>query len=173
MAEYNSGPMPGTDLKYEDFEAFLAGFAATFACLEKSKNPPDPEDYAAIMRILNGFADRYKVQPPLRALGNPRGRRTIVKAQRLTNEEMLLMVNSFGRDFSIGRVYEGKSYDQDASERLQLGRLVLGLLDRYGLADVTYANEMGERVPVKLKRWVTEENRSKYLAERVAAWRNL
>jgi len=30
MADYNTGPMPGTDLRYEDFEAFLASFALTF-----------------------------------------------------------------------------------------------------------------------------------------------
>ena len=74
-ADYNSGTMPGTDLRYEDFEAFLASFAVTFACLEKSTRFSDPKDYAAIIEILDGFADRYRVQRPRQAIAMPRRKR--------------------------------------------------------------------------------------------------
>ncbi len=172
MTEYRTGPMPGTDLQYEDFEAFLASYALTLDCLEKSGRTSDPEDYAEVMTILNGFADRHQVQRPRDALRNPRGRRRMVRPQEFTNEEMVQMVNSFGQDFGVGRVYEGRSYDQDASERRRLGRILLALLDRYALADIVYVNEKGERVPVKIKRWTPEENRHKPIAQSVRQWRS-
>ena len=172
MAEYRTGRMPGTDLKYQDFEAFLASFALTFACLEKSGRTSDPQDYMILMRILDGFAERYAVQPPLQALRKPRTKGTVIEAQPFTNEEMVHMVNSFGRDFGIGRIYAGRNYDLDAAERKQLGSIVLNLLDRYALADIDYVNEKGEKVPAKIKRWLLEENRYKNLSESVAAWRD-
>ena len=53
---YNTGPMPGTDLRYEDFEGFLASFVLTLGCLQSSGRTGDLDDYRAIIEILNGFA---------------------------------------------------------------------------------------------------------------------
>lgn len=40
MAAYNTGLMPGTDLRYEDFEGFLASYALTLRSLEKGDRVP-------------------------------------------------------------------------------------------------------------------------------------
>ncbi len=172
MAEYNSGPMPGTDLTYEDFEGFLASFHLTLSCLESSGRTSDPQDYAAVTEILNGFAERYRVQPPLQAAHKPRSRKASAKPRQFTNDEMVFMVNSFGQDFGVGRVFPGNRCDLDASERLRLGRILLSLLDRYALADIVYANEGGERVPKRIKRWLAEDKRHQRLAESVRQWRS-
>jgi hypothetical protein len=164
--------MPGTDLRYEDFEGFLASFALSLRCLEKSGRTSDPEDYAEVIQILNDFAERYKVLPPLPTLRNPRSRRALARPQHFTNQEMVQMINSFWQDYCVGRVYPGKQCDLDAMERIRLGRIILNVLDRYALADIEYANEKGDRVPVKVKRWVAKENRNKTLAESVREWRS-
>jgi hypothetical protein len=170
MADYNTGPMPGTDLRYEDFEAFLASFALTFACLEKSTRFSDPQDHAAIVEILDGFADRYRVQRPRQAIANPRRKRAIVRAMEFTNEEMLQMTGSFAQDFRIGRVYEGRTLDLDAVEVVRLRRIILELLNVYAVAEVVYVNEKEDRVPVRVKHWVQEENRIKFFSESVRRW---
>ncbi|MGQ9575535.1 MAG: hypothetical protein ACUVUC_09465 [Thermoguttaceae bacterium] len=172
MAKYNTGPMPGTDLRYEDFEGFLASYALTLRCLEKSGRTSDPQDYKTIIEILNGFAQRHGVQPPLKTLSNPRSRRALARPQEFTNEELVQMINSFGQDFGIGRVYPGNKYDLDAAERVRLGRIILEILDRYALADIVYRNVKGERVPIRIKRWVFDANRRKKLSESVREWRS-
>jgi hypothetical protein len=172
MTAYNSGLMPGTDLRYEDFEGFLASFALSLRCLEKSGRTSDPEDYVEVIKILNGFAERYKVQPPLITVGRPRSQKASAKPQEYTNEEMIQMINSFWQDFCVGRVYPGKQFDLDAVERIRLGRIILNIFDRYALADVIYVNEKGDRVPLKVKRWLLRENRNRTLAESVKEWRS-
>jgi hypothetical protein len=172
MAAHNTGLMPGTDLRYEEFEGFLASYALTLRPLEKSGRTSDPEDYAEIIKILNGFAERYNVQPPLVTLRNPRSRRALAKPQEFTNQELIQMINSFWQDFCVGRVYPGMKFDLDASERIRLGRIILNLLDRYALADIVYANHKGERVPVRVKRWLAKGNRNKKIAESVREWRS-
>ena len=172
MAAYNTGLMPGTDLRYEDFEGFLASYALTLRCLEKSGRTSDPEDYAEIIQILNGFAERYSVQPPLATLRNPRSRKGAAKPQEFSNQEMIQMINSFWQDFCVGRVYPGKRPDLDASERIRLGRILLGLLDRYAVADVVYVNQKGDRVPVRVKKWLARANRNKTITESVKEWRS-
>jgi len=172
MPAYNTGPMPGTNLRYEEFEAFLASFVLTLGCLQASGRTGDADDYRVILEILNGFAERYNVQPPLVALKNPRSRRSLAKPQEFTNEELVQMINSFGRDFGVGRVYEGRQDDLDAAERRRLGRILLELLDRYALADVVYRNKDGIRVPVRVKKWLSEQNRFKRLADSVREWRS-
>ncbi len=172
MTAYNTGLMPGTDLRYEDFEGFLASYALTLRCLEKSGRTSDPEDYAEVLKILNGFAERYNVQPPLVTLRSPRSRRASARPQEFSNQEMIQMINSFGQDFGIGRIYPGMKYDLDASERIRLGRILLGILDRYALADVVYVNRKGERVALRVKKWLARENRNKTLSESVRQWRS-
>ncbi len=172
MTKYNTGPMPGTDLRYEDFEGFLASYALTLACLEKSGRTSDAEDYRDVIRILNGFAERYHVQPPLQALRAPRSKRWSARPQEFINDEMVQMVNSFGRDFCIGRVYPGNKPDLDAADRLRLGRILLNLLDRYALADVVYMNKHGERVPVRVKKWLARDSRYRKISESVRDWRS-
>jgi len=170
MADYNTGAMPGTDLRYEDFEAFLASFALTFACLERSTRFSDPQDYAAIIAILDGFADRYRVQRPRQAILTPRRTKAIVRAHEFTNEEMLQMTRSFAQDFRIGRVYERRTYDLDAAEIVRLRRIILELLNVYAAAEVVYVNVKGDRVPVRVKHWTKEEHRIKYFSESVRRW---
>ena len=106
------------------------------------------------------------------ALKSPRSRRALARPQEFTNEELVQMINSFGRDFGVGRVYEGRQDDLDAAERRRLGRIVLELLDRYALADVVYRNEDGIRAPVRVKKWLSDQNRWKRLAESVREWRS-
>jgi hypothetical protein len=172
MQAYNTGQMPGTDLRYEDFEGFLASYALTLRCLEKSGRTSDPEDYAEVLKILGGFAERYRVQPPLATLRTPRSHKGSAKPQEFTNQEMIQMINSFWQDFCVGRVYPGKQFDLDAAERIRLGRIILNIFDRYALADVEHVNEKGDRVPVRVKRWLARENRNKTLAESINEWRS-
>jgi hypothetical protein len=172
MKAYNTGLMPGTDLRYEDFEGFLASFALSLRCLEKSGRTSDPEDFAEVVKILSGFAERYKVQPPLVTLRSPRSRRASARPQEFTNQEMIQMINSFWQDFYVGRVYPGRQFDLDAVERIRLGRIILNIFDRYALADIVYVNEKGDRVPLKVKRWLLKENRNKTLAQSVGGWRS-
>jgi hypothetical protein len=169
-SEYNSGPMPGTDLRYEDFEVFLASFALTFACLEKSTQFSDPQDHTAIIEILDGFADRYRVQRPRQAIAMPRRKRAIVRAHEYTNEETLQMVASFSQDFRIGHAYGGANYDLDGAEIVRLRRIILDLLNVYAVAEIISVNVKGERVPARVKHWVHEENRIKYFSESVRRW---
>jgi len=172
MAAYHCGPMPGTDLRYEDFEGFLASFALTLGCLAFSGRTGDVEDHRRIIEILGGFAERYNVPPPLVAVRSPRSKRASAQPLEFTNEEMVYMINSFGRDFNVGHVDRGGNYDLDAAERRRLGRLILEILDRYALADVVYRSEGDQRVAVRVKRWLLEENRCKHLSETVRAWRS-
>jgi hypothetical protein len=172
MQAYNTGQMPGTDLRYEDFEGFLASYALTLRCLEKSGRTSDPEDYAEVVKILDGFAQRYRVQPPLATLRTPRSHKGSAKPQEFTNQEMIQMINSFWQDFCVGRVYPGKQFGLDAVERIRLGRIILNIFDRYALADVEYVNEKGDRVPVKVKKWLARENRNKTIADSIREWRS-
>jgi hypothetical protein len=96
----------------------------------------------------------------------------LAKPQEFGAEEMIQMINSFGQDFKLGLVYPGRKLDLDAAERVQLGRILLNVLDRYAVADVVFANERGMRVPVKVKRWTSDENRRRRLVEVVREWKN-
>ena len=69
-------------------------------------------------------------------------------------------------------VRAGRKLDLDAAEREELGRILMYILNRYALTDLVYANERGSRVPVRIKRWTSEEYRRRKLAEAVREWKS-
>ena len=102
MLEYNTGCMPRTDFKYEEFEGLLGNFHLSLLPLRDSAKPEDQRDYQNAMKVLNWFAQRYGVQSPEEAVRNPRARESWGNASVMTNRSTLDMMNSFWRDFGVG-----------------------------------------------------------------------
>jgi len=160
MPEYNTGCMPNTDFRYEEFEGLLGSFHLSLSPLKDSARPEDQRDYQRAMKILNGFAQRYGVQSPEEATRNPRARESWGNASAMSNFSTLDMMGSFWRDFVVG----ADPKTEDGQERYELGRLILGVYDRHGIASVGYEAIEGQQVPVKLEDWDREKS-SKTLAD--------
>ena len=154
MAKYNVDCMPNTDFKYEEFEGLLGSFYLSLAPLRVSSKPKDQRDYQKAMKILNGFAQRYGVQSPEDAVKNPRARESWGNASVMSNWSTLDMMSSFWRDFGVG----ADTKTEDSHEIDELGRLILGVYDRHGIARVNYEKHQGKKVPVKLE-WNSEKSR--------------
>ena len=155
MPEYKTGCMPNTDFRYEEFEGLLGSFQMSLLPLRGSRRPEDQRDYQRAMEILNGFAQRYEVQSPEDAARNPRAREAWGNASVLSNWSMLDMMGSFWQDFGVG----AEPRTQDQQERYALGRLILGVYARHGIARVGYETIEGQKVPVKVEDW--DMNKSK------------
>jgi hypothetical protein len=154
MSEYNTGCMPRTDFRYEEFEGLLGSFHLSLLPLKDSEKPEDQRDYQKAMEVLNGFAQRYGVQSPEEAVNNPRARESWGNASVMTNWSTLDMMGSFWRDFGVG----AEPGTEDQKERYELGRTILRVFDRYGIAQVGYEEHQGERLPVKVENWDREKS---------------
>ena len=78
----------------------------------------------------------------------------------MSNRSTLDMMGSFWRDFGVG----ADPKTEDGKERYELGRLILGVYDRHGIARVGYEAIKGQQVPVKIEDWDREKS-SKTLAD--------
>ena len=70
--QLNTGCMPSTDFRYEEFETFLASFYLTFLHLKDSKYEKSREMFRIINDELNRLAILQKVQIPEDTLENIR-----------------------------------------------------------------------------------------------------
>lgn len=160
MKEYNTGCMPRTDYRYEEFEGLLGSFHLSLLPLKDSTKPEDQRDYQKAMEVLNGFSQKYGVQSPEEAVKNPRAEEDWGNASVKTNGATIILMGSFWRDFGLG----GKPGDKDQEEQCKLGRTILSVFERYGIAQVGYMEYNGEKVPAELKEW-NNEKRGKTLVE--------
>ena len=149
--------MPNTDFRYEEFEGFLGSYALSLEPLRTTGKPEDLRDYKEAMKILKGFAKRHEVQIPERAITNPRTKEDWAKPNTFSNFSMIDMMGSFWRDFGVGYLYEGNKDNQEvklnASEINHLGRIILGVLERYNVASVEYQAHEEQQIPIRLKKW--------------------
>ena len=149
MPGYNTGCMPRTDFRYEEFEGLLGSFYLSLLPLRNSPNTEDHRDYHKAMGVLTGFAQRYRIQSPEDAVQNPRARESWGNAHVMTNWSTLDRISSFWRDFQVGE----EPRTEDHKELYELARTILRVIDRYGIAQVGYEEYQGERVPVKAEDW--------------------
>ncbi|MEK6899953.1 MAG: hypothetical protein AABX05_02400 [Nanoarchaeota archaeon] len=155
MPKYNTGCMPNTDFRYEEFEGLLGSFHLSLFPLRDSAKPEDQRDYQKVMEILNGFAQRYGVQSPEEAAKNPRARKYWGNAHVMKNWSTLDMMASFWKDFGVG----AEPGTEDHREQYELRITILLVFDRYGIAQVGYEEHQGERLPVKVDYWNLEKSR--------------
>lgn len=150
----NSGEMPRTDFRYEEFERLLGSYHATMLPLRDGE-PQDQADFEAVSEILKGFADRHQVQKPEEAIAQPR---TTQKAWGQPAEmscfSVVDLIGSFSNDFGVG--VEPGTVDRE--ERMKLGRLVLGVLHRHGVIQAGFEEIDGAWTPVSIAR----TNRDKF-----------
>lgn len=144
----NTGEMPNTDFRFEEFEGLLASYALTLAPL-KASTCDDAADYDTAIAILDGFADRYKLQKPKIAIDHPRRTREKWGQPKDFGPVFMLldMMRSFYVDFSIGM----EAGTTDCAERLKLGRLILKILVRYSAIEANCESIDGEEIPVSTK----------------------
>ena len=125
----------------------LGSFHLSLLPLKNSKKNKDRDDYNTAMNVLNGFATRHRIQKPEDAVINPRTNYVWAKPRPFnSNETILEMTDSFWKDFGVGMNTES----DDGLARYALGRTILRVFDRYGVANVEYINET---TPIKLKNW--------------------
>ena len=159
MPEYRLGEMPRTDFRYEEFEGLLGSFQLSLRPLQR-RRLEDRAAYDRVMEILGGFAERYGVQSQWLATINQRAQASWGNASVISTWSTLDMMGSFWRDFGVG----ADPQTRDGQERYELGRLILGVYDRHGIARVGYEEIDGRQVPVKVEDWDREKSR-KTLAE--------
>lgn len=160
MKSYNSGCMPTTDFRYEEFEGLLGSFHLSLLPLRDSARPEDQRDYQKAMEVLNGFSQRYGVQSPEDTVKNPRGRGSLAEASVMNNQRMLGRKWTLWRDFNIG----ADPATEDYEEIMKLNRIILSIFGRYNIAQINYKEYQGEKIPVKLEEWNEDQSR-KTLAE--------
>lgn len=143
MNKINSGVMPNTDFRYEEFEGLLASLYLTLKPLENS-GEVDKKDWQAVVEILNGFAERQTVQLPEKTAAEPRptdktwGQPQIFK----TCFSVWDMMGSFTRDFGIG-FEEGI----DFHEIRHLCQIILAVFKRHDVAKLKIKTINGEERP--------------------------
>lgn len=125
----NSGTMPRTDYRYEEFEGYLGSFYITLLPLKDSMNDQDRVDFETAVQILNRFAERHGVQSPVDAVQHPRPTREDWGQPRpfVSCWTTLDAMASFWRAFSVGE----NPKTTDGQERKRLGQLLLGILYRH------------------------------------------
>lgn len=151
----NTGEMPNTDFRYEEFEGLLGSYYATMRPL-KEGSEQDRADFEAITGILGGFAQRHNVQKPEQAIVQPRP--TLHEWGQPeafdTCFSIIDQMGSFWRDFGVG----AKPGTVDMEERLKLGRLLLRVLHRHGVIQAGFEEIDGVQTPVR----VLTEDRTKF-----------
>ena len=158
MSEFNNGCMPNTDFKYEEFEGLLADYAMSLSPLMSTGDPEDLDTYKTATSLLNGFSERHKVQSVGETMHNgSRSKEEWAQPKVHSNWSIIDLLGSFWRDFGVGYVTkeEGatKQTKLDASERNKLGRLILGVFAKYGIASIAYQKHEGEKIPCKIEEW--------------------
>ena len=152
----NSGQMPDTDFTYEEFEGLLASFYLTLLPLKDSQNKDDEADFEIAERILNGFADRLKIQKPEKAILSPRETKAVWGQPSTFKSSFVLvdMLGSFWRDFGVGATPNTK----DCKERLKFARLILQILHKRQILVAEFERlNSGELAPIGISAWIPEK----------------
>jgi len=151
----NSGEMPRTDFRYEELEGLLGSYYLTMLPLREGTEQ-DRADFEAMTGILNGFAERHQVQKPEEAVAQPRPTKEEWGQPSAINScfSVVDLMGSFWRDFGVGAEPE----TVDRQERLKLGRLVLGVLHRYGVIKADFEEIDSIQTPVR----ILSEDRTKF-----------
>lgn len=144
----NTGVMPDTDFRYEEFEGLLGSYYLSLLPL-KEGGEPDQADFEAVVGILNGFAERHGVQLPEKAAVQPRPTIEPWGQPEVFGScfTVVDMMGSFWRDFGVGM----KNDSVDGQERLKLGRLVLGVLERHRAIEAVHEEIDGKQVAIGVK----------------------
>lgn len=153
--QLNSGEMPHTDFHYEEFEGLLGSYYLTMRPLRNGPRQ-DQTDFGIITGILNGFARRHGVRMPKEAVVRPRPTKEEWGQPAIINScfSIVDLMGSFWRDFGVG----GQPGTVDEEERRRLGRLMLGVLHRYGVIEAGFEEINGKQTPVRILR----EDREKF-----------
>jgi hypothetical protein len=146
--EYRTGHMPHTDLGYEEFEGLLGSYYLSVLPLKNSKNPEDKKDYETILQILNGFSERYNIQSPEDAVKNPRSKEDWGNPEVFPSFSMMDSFHSFTADFGVGN----EPYTIDREDKIKLGRTILGIFERYRIAEILFQEDNGEKIPIGIKK---------------------
>src|SRR3989344_5455679 len=150
----NTGEMPNTDFRYEEFEGLLGSYYSTMLPL-KDGSEQARADLEAITGILGGLAQRHNVQKPEQAVTKPRPTLHEWGQPEAFNTcfSIIDQMGSFWRDFGVG----SEPQTVDMEERLKLGRLLLGVLHRHGVIQAGFEEIDGIQTPVR----VLTEDRTK------------
>lgn len=156
---FRYGQMPNTDFRYEEFEGLLASYLLSLAPLTATGGAQDLLDYNKAVVILRGFAKKYGVQSPELTIANPRSQEKWGRPSVLAVCQMMDCMSSFYRDFGIG----GKPRTKDYCKRNELGRLLLSIFSRHGIAKVKFRHKDSKLASVTLKEWASKEMSDKTL----------
>lgn len=125
---YKTGRMPNSQSTYENLESYLARIYLSLLPIN-SGNERNQATYTRVMGILNGFAERYKIQKPEDAVKNPRGKKKEdIKPAR--------DVMSLWRIVStIDTSYDAVISPLDLAEKNKLQSLIIELFEMYNIAN--------------------------------------
>lgn len=103
---YNTGCMPNTDFRYEEFEGLLGSFYLTLRPFSESKVAGNKDDFVIALKSLNELAERYGIQKPEDAVKSPRStQHEWGKSHAFGSMSMTLdAFRSFYSDFGVGTV---------------------------------------------------------------------
>lgn len=152
--ELNSGHMPDTDFRYEEFEGLLGSYYLSLLPLQEG-DEKDKGHFQQAVDALNGLARSQRVQLPAIALANPRPTEAEWgHAKAFSSPTMLLdSFRSFYSDFGVGT----KPRTRDFVLRLTLAQTVLRVLERRGAIEAQYDMVNGEKtVPNGVKEYDRE-----------------
>ena len=95
MDQFNTGCMPNTDFRYEEFEGLLASAYLT----AEAKYGVDSQRFAKAQALIGNLVEHYKLQSPKEAIANPRSREDWAQPKKLTPSFRISY--SAYRDFGI------------------------------------------------------------------------
>lgn len=141
----NTGTMPDTDFRFEEFEGFLGSYYLALKPLNDGSKE-DQADFHTATEALNQLAKSQGVQLPEASTKKPRptlaewGQPQAFK----TPSALLDSFRSFFSDFGVGTKPNTPEFEQ----RLKLGRTVLSVLDRHGAIKAKFEETEGNKYPV-------------------------
>ena len=117
--------MPNSQSTYENLESYLAIIHLSLLPI-KSSDEKNQAAYKRAMEILDGFAERYKIQKPEDAVKNPRDkkRENIKPAQNVMSLWRIVSTIDIPYDSPL-----------DLSEKGELQSLIIGLFERYNITE--------------------------------------
>lgn len=139
---FRTGEMPNTDFKYEEFEGFLASYYLSLLPL-KDGDEQDKADFQSVVNALTALAQSQGVQTPEIASTQPRPTtEPWGQPEAYPTPSMLLdSFRAFYSDFGVGM----EPQTPDGEQRIKLGQVILGVLDRHGVITTASIETEGKK----------------------------
>lgn len=147
MADLNSGDMPNSDGRYEDFEGLIGSYYKSLLPLKESAFTEDGVDFEKIERALKRICERHKIQSPEYCLKCPRTQEEWANPKDLTTEGLMksqIAFVHFGLNKETG----------DHQDLYIIGQTIALILTRHNVADIEYRERLdGSVEATKVHKW--------------------